>query len=274
MKTLETKIIDTIKFGEYLFWQIIKSEEDVSLRHLENDVDYNRSIENNKDRFSELINSLMKLIIVFIEKQILPSYLEMFKNEILNKLTNEYLFQINFEPEMHETSKLICDIRVFLYPFSQFDSVSDDLNYKKFGFRYLENILNQTGYIISQSEKFPLKETEVYKAVKTVIKSTFLNSHEAGSNFRKIGKEYKPDILVPELEVAIEYKYGDSEQKIIKCIEQIIIDVQGYQKDGAYKMFYAVFYVKNDLIGKLRFEEIWKEYNFPNNWKPIYCTGK
>jgi hypothetical protein len=274
MKTLETRITDTIKFGDNLFWQIIKSEEDVGLRHLESDIEYNDSIEINKYRFSELINSLLKLVLVFIEKQNLPLYLDKFRNEIINKLTDEYLFEIKNDPELPESSKLIEDVREFLYPFAHFDSASDDLNYKRFGLKYLENILNQTGYIINQSDKIPTKETDVYNAVKTVINSTFLNSHEPGSNFRKIGKQYKPDILVPELEVAIEYKYGDSEQKIIKCIEQIIVDVHGYQKDKTYKIFYAVFYVKNDVIGKLRFDEIWKEYNFPNNWKPIYCIGK
>jgi len=274
MKKLETKIKEVIKKVENLSWQIIKSLEDIELNHLHDDWNYTQEIESDKYQFSGQIKGLIKLILVYIEKQGLPNYLEKFQNEIVNKLTNDYLFEFRFDPELQESSQILEDIKEFLYPFPQFDHISEELETKRVGIRYLENILKQTSYIINKMGLIPTKEVEIYNAIKIVINSTFPKSHGAGSNFRKIGKEYKPDILIPELEVAIEYKYVNSEKKLINCIEQILVDVKGYQDDLNYKIFYSVFYLKGDIVGQNRFDELWAEYCFPKNWKPFYCVGK
>ncbi len=274
MDKLGCKIIDYIKYSESLSWNLIKSQEDVDLHHLEDDLNYVQQIEANKYQFSELINTLVKLLLVFFEREGLDNYLEKFKSDIVDKIDDSYLFEIKFDPELPATSRIIEDIKGFLLPFSQFDNYSEEQQIRKIGIRYLENILNQTSFIIHESGKNPQSEVKVYNQVKIVIESTFPDSKKAGSNFRKIAKEYKPDILIPELEVAVEYKFANSEEKLIRCIEQILVDVKGYQNDADYKLFYAVFYVTNDFIGQIRFNEIWKDYSFPRNWKGIYCIGR
>lgn len=144
-----------------------------------------------------------------------------------------------------------------------------DLNRK-----HLETILKNTEYIINQLNLKPKSEASVYNAVKHVIFSIFFKSKNAGSNFLKISKEFKPDILVPEAKSAVEYKYAKDETKLKATIEQIAADAKGYTGDSEYEYFYAVFYVTKDFWGENRFYEAWKEFNFPENWIPIYIKGK
>lgn len=138
----------------------------------------------------------------------------------------------------------------------------------------LENILKNTAQIIYEMKAQPKSEPDVYKAVKHVIKAAFPSAKDATSNFCKTAKHYKPDILVPELEVAIEYKYADSEVRLKSVVDEIHADVSGYTGDADYREFYAVFYVTEDFWGEDRFQVIWKEKKFPNNWKGYYKVGK
>ncbi|EPU1022796.1 hypothetical protein ACVUNK_004389, partial [Escherichia coli] len=92
--------------------------------------------------------------------------------------------------------------------------------------------------------------------------------------FLKSFKEYKPDILIPELFTAVEYKYASTEEKLKSTIEQIAADVKGYTGDNDYNIFYAVFYVTTDFWGLEKFMNVWNENKFPQNWIPVYVVGK
>jgi hypothetical protein len=154
-------------------------------------------------------------------------------------------------------------------------SESDDERYNRLsGIRYLENVLNNTAVIISNSGTQPRTETEVYKAVKNILEAIFPTSKSPKSNFIKTAKEYKPDILIPELNAAVEYKYASTEEKLKVTVEQIAADVKGYTGDKDYNVFYAVFYVTDDFWGEEKFKQVWKEQQFPKNWISFYKVGK
>ncbi|MGS6172382.1 PD-(D/E)XK nuclease domain-containing protein [Enterobacter hormaechei] len=156
----------------------------------------------------------------------------------------------------------------FLGPFEFFDS-----NRKETGLLYLENILSGTEFYLNALGITPAKESDVYQPIKQLVNVVFPSSTNASSIFLKPNKQYKPDILVPELKAAIEYKYANSKERLNKNIEEVVSDTQGYTNDANYSFFYAVFYVTQDFIGENRFMETWKQHNFPKNWIPIYIVG-
>lgn len=142
------------------------------------------------------------------------------------------------------------------------------------GLDYLKRILKNTHLITSKITPRPKTETEVYNAVKETINIIFNNCKHPKSNFIKNFKEYKPDILIPELFAAVEYKYASTEDKLKSTIEQISVDVKGYTGDHDYNVFFAVFYVTTDFWGLDKFKAVWVENKFPNNWIPIYVVEK
>lgn len=141
------------------------------------------------------------------------------------------------------------------------------------GITYLETILKNTAVIIHHRKLNPKNETAVYNAVVDVCKAVFPKSSKPDSSFVKTAGEYKPDILIPALNCAVEYKYATTDKKLKATIEGILGDVQNYSDHQNYKLFYAVFYVKPDVWGVQKFEEVWKENNFPPNWKWVYVVG-
>lgn len=182
----------------------------------------------------------------------------------------------NFEYDHYYSGEFYCiflkNIRKFLSVFSFFESDFDRME-RLTGLKYLETILGNTGVITSKLPSKPTSEPAVYKAVKSVMEPIFPKAKYGKSSFNKLFKTYHPDILIPELSAAIEYKYASSETVLKKTIEEILIDVKGYTGDRDYNLFYAVFYVTSDIIGKEKFKAVWDEYDFPSNWIPFYIVG-
>jgi hypothetical protein len=166
----------------------------------------------------------------------------------------------------------LADLRQFLAPLNV---LGDESRYLKLsGIQYLETILRNTATIIHKAGKCPTSEPEVYKSVRNVLEAIFPSAQSPKSNFIKTAQEYKPDILLPELSAAVEYKYADSETKLKATIAQISDDVKGYTGDSDYNLFYAAFYVKGDFWGEDKFRTAWNEKKFPKNWRAFYIVGK
>lgn len=142
------------------------------------------------------------------------------------------------------------------------------------GIFFLQTILRNTQVIIEKNKAKIKSETDVYNAVKSTLEVIFTSSKSPKSNFIKTFKEFKPDILIPELYAAVEYKYASDEAKLKSTIEQIASDVKGYTGDKDYRVFYAVFYVTRDFWGQDKFNKVWEEQDFPKNWIPFYIIGR
>ncbi|MHA0927080.1 hypothetical protein [Enterobacter ludwigii] len=198
-------------------------------------------------------------------------FLKIFGEDI-NCLKNSEQF-VTGEDFMEPQNVFLAKLNVFLSSF-EFTESAWEKRERIAGLKYLKTILRNTHLITAKMSKPPRTETEVYNAVKDTINVIFSNCKFPKSNFIKSFKEYNPDILIPELFAAVEYKYASSEQKLKTTIEQIAADVKGYTGDNDYSIFYAVFYVTTDFWGPEKFKNVWRENEFPHNWIPIYVVGK
>jgi hypothetical protein len=221
--------------------------------------------------FNYYCKQLYNSIIIYLECNKLSSTLEHFHKDIGIKF-NEFdatEFNIGIDEPYN----------VFLNKISSYIDVlglrKNDVKIDNaIGLMYLERILKSTAVIIARNGSVPDSEPKVYNAVKSILEVIFPSSIHAKGAFFKKAQEYKPDILIPELSVAVEYKYVDNEAKLKATISQISDDVKGYDDEKDYFRFYAVFYVKGDICGVERFKELWKEKNYPSNWKSYYIVGQ
>lgn len=226
--------------------------------------------------FKHITKELYLSVICYLDIKDLSNYLSAFY-KIFGKDPEKPKYIDSFDIDHYWSGE---PYSVFLTKLTQFLSVFEFLEHNEerykhlSGIQYLETVLNNTASIISKSGKTTKSETEVYNAVKNTLEAIFTSSISPKSNFLKIAKEYKPDILIPELRTAIEYKYAKDETKLKATIEQIAADVKGYTGDKDYNIFYAVFYVTEDFWGHSKFKKVWKEQKFPKNWLPIYVIGK
>ncbi|WP_242203226.1 PD-(D/E)XK nuclease domain-containing protein [Aestuariivivens insulae] len=99
-------------------------------------------------------------------------------------------------------------------------------------------------------------------------KSTTRNLGKA--RFVKKFTTYHPDILVPEISSAVEYKYIRKGAGIETYLDQIKTDADNYEGDPEYKFFYAVIYFEDkSVINPAGFKQAVIEKKFPENWTLI-----
>ncbi|NRT13626.1 hypothetical protein [Flavobacterium sp. 14A] len=260
------------------YYDIDNRNEFYSLQnnHEEPDLGYEMYSDSLEDKFIDNAKSVYLLICSYIEGRNEIEYLKQFKNVISPKLElrSDILSSEYDSYNQQNYSALLSDIWRFLKTYEFFGQKNDEYLRKRTGIYYLENILENTAVILKDLNKIPKSETEVYNAVKVICKGVFPTANYPTTPFISIAQEYKPDILLPSLNTAIEYKYARTEEKLKATIDQILVDVVGYSNHSTYKLFYAVFYVTGDFWGRKKFNEIWKEKGFPKNWIGIYVVGK
>lgn len=270
----ENKIVETLwsmssDFSELAYmWEFASDEA-------KNDDDYVRKEEELKKNFEHKAKTVYKLIITYIEASSLKEYLIDLKKEFETLFTDKTLFIEEFDDNSGELySATVSRFWHFLSPFEFSQQNYIDKLLKQTGVTYLERILRNTQVIINETNLKPTSEPQIYNAVKFVVKSVFPSALEPTSGFFKSFKNYNPDILIPEIHTAVEYKYADTKAKLKSQIDQVVADTKGYTGDKNYEIFYAVFYVTDDFWGIDKFETVWKEMEFPKNWKGIYIVGK
>ncbi len=271
----ENKIVETLwsmssDFSELAFmWEFASEEAKKEEDYMYKEIEIN-------DNFEHKAKTVYKLIITYLEAANLKEYLNDFKNEFATLFTTKgNLFEREVNNDTAELySKTVSKFWHFLSPFEFSQQSYIDKLLKQTGVTYLERVLRNTQVIINETNAKPTTEPQVYKAVKFVVQSVFPSALEPTSGFFKSFKNYNPDILVPEIHTAVEYKYADTETKLNNQIGQVVADTKGYTGDTNYEIFYAVFYVTDDFWGINKFETVWKKMEFPKNWKGIYIVGK
>lgn len=225
-----------------------------------------------QQQYEITIRKLSNCICCYLDTNKSKGYLKVFKNKIIPKLSNHEELYDSDDSFCSGPSigKLVNEIWEFLCPFEFIEADEIDIYLQRSGIVYLENILKNTNLIIKSASATPNSEKEVCDLVKIVINCIFPKSKNPRTNFLKTAKQYFPDILIPELAAAVEYKYAKDENTLKKVIDEISIDQKGYTGDSDYKIFYAVFYVTQRIWTDEKFKEIWKEKNFPKNWKGFY----
>ena len=221
---------------------------------------------------------LKNQILAYLDCQNLGNYV-LYSKELLDEyssLSKVYAKVYDEQSIWHyQGYEVIEVVDSLLSPFDFMDNDSIENLAKANGIKYLENILQQTGAILENINIKPSSEPRVYNAVKFVIKAIFPSSIHPTKGFFTSFKNFEPDILIPQLEVAIEYKYAKDEATLKSTIEQIAADAIGYSYDKNYKLFYGVFYVTGAAkkMGQKRFEQAIKDMKYPNNWKFYYIEG-
>ena len=229
-----------------------------------------------QDNFEEKAKSVYQMIIAYLESVNHIEYLKDFKAEF-SKLLNDRkeLFSGEINNDIAELiSKTVGKFWKFLAPFEFSQRSHIEKLLKQTGVIYLERILRNTQVILNETKTNPTTEPQVYNAVKFVVQSVFPSALAPNSGFFKSFKNYHPDILIPEIHTAIEYKYADSLAKLKTQVDEVAADTKGYTGDTNYEIFYAVFYVTDDFWGIDKFQNVWEEMEFPKNWKGIYIVGK
>lgn len=201
--------------------------------------------------FERLTERLYLSTIRLLETEALPAYLRQFLSKFgeplnANQAATAYDIDTMGDGEPHIV--FLAQIRQFLEPLDVLDGTNHYLRFA--GIQYLETVLNNTASIIHKSGENPTSEPGVYNLVRNVLEAIFPSAISPKSNFLKTAQEYKPDILIPELSTAIEYKYAKDEAKLKATIAQISDDVKGYTGDVDYDLFYAVFYVTKRFLGE------------------------
>jgi len=270
----EITIKNSISELSMLIGEIYKMQTQLDFGEPHFEQEIHEQIDNIEYKFNQKIQDIYLIIIAYLDSR---------KNrELLN------LFQANlnhiFKPDYNSIQPIYNDddgeqyfispdldkIKRFLKAYRGFNTQSN----QDIGLVFLENILKNTAVILKDLNIKPKSEAEVYNGVKHVISSTFPDYIGLTESFYKEAKHYKPDILIPYIQTAIEYKFAKNNQRLTKTIEEILIDVKGYSNHNLYKTFYAVFYISPGITTDLRFKKIWDGYKFPSNWIPILVIGE
>lgn len=214
--------------------------------------------------------SLFYKICLYLELKNANAYLDMFKRKFegiiydRNKTMKSHSgFYSDSEPFMiiHE------EFREFLSAFTEFD-----YNFlHRTESNKLKQILENTNAIIDKTKTIIKNETSIYRPVKWFIEIVFPNTKSLfKARFIKKFTTYHPDILVPEISSAVEYKFVRRGANVSAYLDQIKTDADNYEGDSEYKFFYAVvFYEIKSEINPKAFKAAVEEKKFPENWEII-----
>lgn len=145
-------------------------------------------------------------------------------------------------------------------------------------YTFYETVIKKTilsPHILSNINKAINNEADIYKEVKWILGLYYPTCRSKNkASFIQGFKSYEPDILIPELKVAIEYKYLKSKKdNIDEYLDQIKVDSTNYTGDNRYDKFIAVCCIGNAGIATSdSIEEAWKAKKFPSNWELIIVT--
>ncbi|MFR3524900.1 MAG: hypothetical protein ACLTWD_09700 [Bacteroides uniformis] len=227
--------------------------------------DYEMEEQERKNSLSYIAKKLLPLVQAYIEAKHLPNYYSSFLAEIIPFYEKEKILLSTEDMD----SELIHVYRKYL---NAFDDFSITCAHKEF--EILENILNSTAILLDNFHILPKSEADVYRPMANICKTAFPDNHSCSYKFQKTAKCYNPDILIPSLECAIEFKYVKDEKELNRTMDEILADVEGYKGNPSYTVFYSVFYATDSVCSLKRFNCMWEEKHFPENWKGIYVQGK
>ncbi len=216
------------------------------------------------------LEDLYFLIVAYLEGRDMIHFLEIFKIKFSDTIdTTDGLFlTTQTHPEGEGELKVIVGFKRFLEPFKFFDyrQLKEDENFR------LESILRNTGFILKNLKVIIKKEADIYNEVKWILGLNYPTTRRKNkASFIEEFKSYNPDILIPELKIAIEYKYIDSPiDNIDEFIDQLKVDAINYVDDHRYDTFYAVIYIEDISIATPESIEVsWKSKKFPDNWNLV-----
>jgi hypothetical protein len=141
------------------------------------------------------------------------------------------------------------------------------------GLGIFETILGNTGRLIAERCLQPHKETQVHDEIEKVLKLCFSNVAREIPLHQPL-KTYKPDVGVPELMAAVEYKFIDSKAKAKTAVGGIYEDLRGYSAHrDRWRNFYAVFYMSEPFMTQKELDTEWRLVGADRSWTPMIVHG-
>lgn len=141
------------------------------------------------------------------------------------------------------------------------------------GLGVLETVLGNTAKIIANFNLEPASEKDVRNAVRTVLETCFPGVVRE-IPIPKSLKTYKPDIGVPSLMAATEYKFVDSSSEAKSVLDGIYADMHGYTGHPDWRTFYAVIYMTDAFYTQADLDHEWQLVKASHSWKPIVINGR
>jgi len=266
---------------KYIGEQIRKTISSIENNHFQWIMNYEYSSHHQEEEYPGWTEAWLKirtrdlyyLILAYLEVRSMPQYLSTFKDkfELIIKDDNQIL-KTESTPESDPELVIINGFRRFLDPFKFFDyqQTREDESKK------MISILESTDFIIKNCNVEISNEADIYKQVKWVLGLYYPTCRQKNkASFIQEFKSYNPDILIPELKTAIEYKYLKSKSNNIdEFIDQVRIDATNYTGDSQYENFIAVIYIENTSVATTESIKVaWKAKKFPSNWDLVIVNG-
>lgn len=181
----------------------------------------------------DTLKRIYLLILAYLEIKGLTTMANTFKKRYEEKL-DDSVFMLNekwipLDESRNNRLSRLGEFEDFLLPFQEFDVFREE---KRISGSYLENILKNTGFIIEKTNTVVTNETSIYKAILWFIEILFPDSIIGlAPIFPGKFKKYKPDLHVPELQTAVEYKYIKEGDHPEDYIDEVSVDAQNYKGD-------------------------------------------
>jgi hypothetical protein len=256
---LKDQIADLIKVIEssYFEYQIIS------------DINSPEEVSDNLPFIHTCVQQLYKCICVYLEVEDLKVYLKSFK-ETFNTRVDDFQ-EVTIAADLPEDSDglallpIAWEMKSFLKPFIAFTGERN----KSETYDKLLDVLKSTAQIISKAQLAQISEPSVYNEVYWVLHFYFDVRRGAPTGSRGKFGSYKPDLLIPELFTAIEYKYVKDKALLNPYLDGLFADANNYKGDYEYNQFVAVVCFENLLFSEDSVRTAWQEKNFPSNWELI-----
>ncbi len=238
-----------------------------------------RHHQNNGEMDAWIHDSLKRiylLILTYLEQSKLPQMAQLFKERYESQLGDlKFMLEsgsVPFDEGVDNYLYRLQEFEDFLLPFRAFNFYREE---RRLTTGMLEAVLSNTHKIMHQINKQPTNETSVYKSVHWFLEILYPDSKFTKTPlFSGKFKKYQPDLHVPELQAAIEYKLIRPESNPEDYIDQVKIDAVSYRGDDRYNLFYAVLYFLDNKSHKREaIESCWNTKSFPPNWKLIIVEG-
>lgn len=140
------------------------------------------------------------------------------------------------------------------------------------GLRVFETILLNTPKIIERGNLLPDNEAKVRQAVRGVLELAFRDVTREVPIPKSI-KTYRPDIGVPSLMAAAEYKFIDSRDDAKAALDGIYADMRGYAGHHKWRSFYAVLYMTENFYNQADVDHEFRLVKADLNWTPLVMVG-
>jgi len=131
-----------------------------------------------------------------------------------------------------------------------------------------EAILRNTAKVALDVNLEPANEGEIRRLMFRTIGYAFPDCAQEVTLNNTI-KNYQGDIGVPSLGAVAEYKFASNKDKAKQCLDGIYADMKGYQPQGKYNRFYAVFYFSQPFFVQQDLDQAFLDVRSEKDWIPI-----